>query len=55
MVALPGQIFYSTQIPNCLWFLGKNGNATAKLSAFKTAQIQNRSATATAHSNYQLT
>ncbi len=27
MVALPGQLFYSTQIPVCLWFLtrGKNG------------------------------
>ena len=21
MVALPGQLFYSTQIPACLWFL----------------------------------
>ncbi len=28
MVALPGQLFYSTQIPACLWFLArekKNG------------------------------
>jgi len=24
MVALPAQIFYSTQIPVCLWFCGKN-------------------------------
>ena len=24
MVALPGQLFYSTQIPVCLWFLVKN-------------------------------
>ncbi|GFE90625.1 class I SAM-dependent DNA methyltransferase [Steroidobacter agaridevorans] len=24
MVALPGQLFYSTQIPVCLWFLRKN-------------------------------
>jgi type I restriction enzyme M protein len=23
MVALPGQLFYSTQIPACLWFLRK--------------------------------
>ena len=23
MVALPGQLFYSTQIPACLWFLAK--------------------------------
>jgi type I restriction enzyme M protein len=24
MVALPGQLFYSTQIPVCLWFFSKN-------------------------------
>src|SRR5271157_5690011 len=24
MVALPGQLFYSTQIPACLWFLSRN-------------------------------
>ncbi len=29
MVALPGQLFYSTQIPVCLWFLTKNKNADA--------------------------
>ena len=27
MVALPGQLFYSTQIPVCLWFLAKNKKA----------------------------
>jgi type I restriction enzyme M protein len=26
MVAMPGQLFYSTQIPVCLWFLAKNKN-----------------------------
>jgi type I restriction enzyme M protein len=26
MVALPGQLFYSTQIPVCLWFLHKSKN-----------------------------
>jgi type I restriction enzyme M protein len=26
MIALPGQLFYSTQIPACLWFLAKNKN-----------------------------
>lgn len=26
MVALPGQLFYSTQIPVCLWFLAKSKN-----------------------------
>ena len=29
MVALPGQLFYSTQIPVCLWFLTKNKTADA--------------------------
>jgi len=24
MIALPGQLFYSTQIPACLWFLSRN-------------------------------
>ena len=28
MVALPGQLFYSTQIPVCLWFLTKNKRGT---------------------------
>ena len=27
MIALPGQLFYSTQIPACLWFLARNKNA----------------------------
>lgn len=26
MVAMPGQLFYSTQIPVCLWFLSRNKN-----------------------------
>ena len=26
MVALPGQLFYSTQIPACLWFLARSKN-----------------------------
>lgn len=26
MLALPGQLFYSTQIPACLWFLARNKN-----------------------------
>jgi type I restriction enzyme M protein len=30
MVALPGQLFYSTQIPVCLWFVSKNKNADTK-------------------------
>ena len=31
MVALPGQLFYSTQIPVCLWFLTKNKAAGANM------------------------
>ena len=27
MIALPGQLFYSTQIPACLWFLARNKQA----------------------------
>jgi type I restriction enzyme M protein len=27
MVALPGQLFYSTQIPVCLWFIARNKSA----------------------------
>jgi type I restriction enzyme M protein len=30
MVALPGQLFYSTQIPACLWFLAKNKTGGGK-------------------------
>jgi len=30
MVAFPGQLFYSTQIPVCLGFLAKNKNTDAK-------------------------
>jgi type I restriction enzyme M protein len=30
MIALPGQLFYSTQIPVCLWFLAKNKDADSK-------------------------
>ncbi|PMZ75953.1 class I SAM-dependent DNA methyltransferase [Pseudomonas sp. FW305-70] len=32
MVALPGQLFYSTQIPACLWFLARNKNPGKGLS-----------------------
>lgn len=30
MVSLPGQLFYSTQIPACLWFLARNKNPGGK-------------------------
>ena len=32
MVALPGQLFYSTQIPVCLWFLAKNKKGSVGVS-----------------------
>ena len=31
MVSLPGQLFYSTQIPACLWFLARNKKPGGKL------------------------
>jgi type I restriction enzyme M protein len=31
MVALPGQLFYSTQIPACLWFLARNKKPGGKM------------------------
>jgi len=30
MVALPGQLFYNTQIPVCLWFLSKNKGKSSR-------------------------
>ncbi|MCU8504658.1 type I restriction-modification system subunit M [Vibrio vulnificus] len=30
MIALPGQLFYTTQIPVCLWFMTKNKKANPK-------------------------
>lgn len=32
MIALPGQLFYTTQIPVCLWFLTKNKKENTELS-----------------------
>jgi len=31
IITLPGQLFYSTQIPACLWFLARNKNRIGKL------------------------
>lgn len=30
MIALPGQLFYTTQIPVCLWFISRNKKACSK-------------------------
>jgi type I restriction enzyme M protein len=39
MVALPGQLFYNTQIPACLWFLTRNKNGVgAGLAKDKNAK-----------------
>ena len=43
-VALPGQLFYSTQIPVCLWFLAKNKAAAAK-RGFRDRRKQTLSST----------
>ena len=42
MVALPGQLFYSTQIPVCLWFLAKNKNADAKRGFRDRLEVENQ-------------
>jgi len=49
MVALPGQLFYSTQIPVCLWFLTKNklpspaGGITSDLAALPPSRMASNS------------
>ncbi|MHB9100362.1 MAG: nucleotidyl transferase AbiEii/AbiGii toxin family protein [Sulfuricella sp.] len=49
MVALPGQLFYSTQIPVCLWFLTKNklpspaGGITSDLAALPPSRMASSS------------
>jgi type I restriction enzyme M protein len=43
MVALPGQLFYSTQIPVCLWFLTRNkGNGRFRKRSGETLFIDAR-------------
>ena len=32
IVTLPGQLFYSTQIPVCLWFMTKNKAKMARMN-----------------------
>ncbi len=38
MIALPGQLFYTTQIPVCLWFLTKNKSGNADVPVGITPQ-----------------
>ena len=38
MVALPGQLFYSTQIPVCLWFLSRNKKNRKRKTLFIDAR-----------------
>ena len=40
MIALPGQLFYTTQIPVCLWFISKNKKSVAASEDF--AKRRNR-------------
>jgi type I restriction enzyme M protein len=44
MVALPGQLFYSTQIPACLWFLARNkaGARQGKVGATHASPLRDR-------------
>ncbi|MBI4027119.1 MAG: N-6 DNA methylase, partial [Verrucomicrobia bacterium] len=44
MVALPGQLFYSTQIPVCLWFLcrDKSGKGVSRRSSKSEGGFRNR-------------
>lgn len=42
MIALPGQLFYSTQIPVCLWFLTKSKDGNGKNRIGETLLIDAR-------------
>ena len=46
MVAVPGQLFYSTQIHVCLRFLAKNKNADAKRGFRDRVEVDNQLALA---------
>ncbi|HMR10010.1 MAG TPA: N-6 DNA methylase, partial [Polyangiaceae bacterium] len=39
MVALPGQLFYSTQIPACLWFLARSKKPAGRYSRDRRRQV----------------
>jgi type I restriction enzyme M protein len=42
MIALPGQLFYTTQIPVCLWFMTKNKKAVSAEIAGEGREKRNR-------------
>jgi type I restriction enzyme M protein len=42
MIALPGQLFYTTQIPVCIWFLTKNKKADSGANNARAARTRNR-------------
>lgn len=47
MIALPGQLFYTTQIPVCLWFLTKNKSGSDKAPALSSSTKESNAAGAT--------
>jgi len=42
MVALPGQLFYSTQIPVCLWFLSKSKSSRSMKPSIQSMRARHR-------------
>jgi type I restriction enzyme M protein len=42
MVALPGQLFYSTQIPACLWFLARDKSGRHSRASGNPVQTRDR-------------
>ena len=45
MVALPGQLFYSTQIPVCLWFIARNRHGSGMRATTRVAPTGNHTPT----------
>jgi len=42
MIALPGQLFYTTQIPVCLWFISKDKRGNDGAAANKSGMLKRR-------------
>ena len=49
MISLPGQLFYSTQIPACLWFLARSKKPRQRLARPARRDPVHRRAQARAH------